>query len=32
MSPAAPAAATVAPEPALLRPLAEYERLVGGSW
>jgi len=31
-APAAPAVATVAPEPALLRPLAEYERLVGGSW
>jgi hypothetical protein len=25
-------ATTTATEPALLRPLAEYERLVGGSW
>ena len=25
-------AATVAPQPALLRPLAEYERAAGGGW
>jgi transposase len=30
--PAAAAVATPVPEPALLRPLAEYERLVGGGW
>jgi transposase len=30
--PAAPVVATPAPEPALLRPLAEYERLVDGGW
>src|SRR5215471_13549408 len=29
---AAAVVATPAPEPALLRPLAEYERLVGGGW
>jgi hypothetical protein len=28
----APASPTAASEPALLRPLAEYERLAGGSW
>ncbi len=27
-----PAANEPAAEPALLRPLAEYERLVGGGW
>jgi len=30
--PAAAAVATVPAEPALLRPLAEYEHLVGGGW
>ena len=29
---AAEANTTAASEPALLRPLAEYERLAGGSW
>jgi hypothetical protein len=29
-APAAPPAAV--PQPALLRPLAEYERIAGGAW
>jgi hypothetical protein len=29
---APPSAVVAVPEPALLRPLAEYERVVGGGW
>jgi hypothetical protein len=30
--PASAAVAAAPPEPALLRPLAEYERIAGGGW